>query len=74
MKKMSIWLNENDKGYQEIDKNMEVDVLIVGGGITGLSTIFELKDSGLKTPKFDSCYLKISRKARKNLVFYLFYN
>lgn len=25
-------------------------------------------------PKFDSCYLKISRKARKNLVFYLFYN
>ena len=26
------------------------------------------------TPKFDSCYLKISRKARKNLVFYLFYN
>ena len=27
-----------------------------------------------KMPKFDSCYLKISRKARKNLVFYLFYN
>ena len=49
MKKMSIWLNEKDEGYQEIDKNMEVDVLIVGGGITGLSTIFELKDSGLKT-------------------------
>ena len=28
----------------------------------------------LAIPKFDSCYLKISRKARKNLVFYLFCN
>ena len=38
-----------------------INYLIVGG----LTTVI---------PKFDSCYLKISRKARKNLVFYLLYN
>lgn len=47
MKNTSIWLNEKDKNFQKIDKDMEVDVLIVGGGLTGLSTMLELKDSKL---------------------------
>lgn len=48
MKIRSIWLNENNKILNKIDKNMEVDVIIVGGGITGLSTLLELHNSNLK--------------------------
>lgn len=47
MKNTSIWLNEKDESLRKIDKDMEVDVLIVGGGLTGLSTMLELKDSKL---------------------------
>ena len=49
MKNTSIWLNNKDFSCQKLNQDMEVDVLIVGGGITGLSTLFELKDSNLKT-------------------------
>ena len=47
MKKRSIWLDEPIKNHYKINQDMEVDVLIIGGGITGLSTLLELKDSGL---------------------------
>lgn len=47
MKKRSIWLNEQMENCQKIENDREVDVLIIGGGITGLSTLFELKNSGL---------------------------
>lgn len=49
MKNTSIWLNNKDFSCQKLNQDMEVDVLIVGGGIAGLSTLFELKDSNLKT-------------------------
>ena len=49
MKKASIWMNIKDIHCDKLDKDMEVDVLIVGGGITGLSTLFELQNSNLKT-------------------------
>ena len=49
MKNRSIWLNEQSKNFQKINQDMEVDVLIVGGGITGLSTLLELQNSNLKT-------------------------
>ena len=49
MKNISIWLNKQCKALQEIQQDMEVDVCIIGGGITGLSTLFELQNSGLKT-------------------------
>lgn len=49
MKKTSIWANIKDIDCDKLNKNMEVDVLIVGGGITGLSTLLELQNSNLKT-------------------------
>lgn len=50
MKNYSLWLENNKtKSCKKIDKDLNVDVLIVGGGITGLSTLYHLKDSGLNT-------------------------
>lgn len=50
MKKSSIWLEDiNYTPNKALDKNLEVDVLIIGGGITGLSIAYHLKDENLKT-------------------------
>ena len=49
MKKNSIWLNNKDINCPKLEQDMEVDVLIIGGGITGLSCLLELKNSKLKT-------------------------
>ena len=46
----SIWLSDLGKNYyKELDKDLELDVLIIGGGITGISCAYSLLDSGLKT-------------------------
>ena len=49
MKKNSIWLNNNDIKCLKLEQDMEVDVLIIGGGITGLSCLLKLSNSKLKT-------------------------
>lgn len=49
MKNKSIWLH--DLNYQpnaSLTENIDVDVLIIGGGITGLSVAYELINSNLK--------------------------
>ena len=49
MKYQSIWLDNKIKNnIKELNKDKNVDVLIIGGGITGLSTLYFLKDSNLK--------------------------
>ena len=49
MKNFSIWKDYSKiKGYEKLNENKEVDVLIIGGGITGISTLYHLKDSNLK--------------------------
>ncbi len=48
MKKTSIWLDNKYKSYPKLTRNKKVDVLIIGGGITGISTLYNLKDSNLK--------------------------
>lgn len=48
MKKSSIWLEDIDFDESEsLKENMKVDVLIIGGGITGLSTAYHLMNSDL---------------------------
>lgn len=49
MKNKSIW-SEVIKGrsYPELKEDLDVDVLIVGGGITGVNVAYHLIDSGLK--------------------------
>jgi len=49
MKNYSIWMDGIEKEkYPTLDKDLEVDVLIVGGGITGISTAYHLRKSKLK--------------------------
>ena len=50
MKKISIWqdtINSNDK-YESLNENIDVDILIIGGGITGCSTFYQFKDDNRK--------------------------
>ena len=44
----SIWQNIPKKKYPALDKNIETDVLIVGGGLSGVSVAYYLNDSNLK--------------------------
>ena len=48
MKNISIWeSNLKTTECPKLKKNLDVDVLIIGGGITGLSCGYHLKDSNL---------------------------
>ena len=48
MKNISIWKDYSKKtNYNKLDKDLDVDVLIIGGGITGVSTLYHLRDSNL---------------------------
>ena len=50
MKNISIWqdtVNDNNK-YDELNENIDVDILIIGGGITGCSTFYQFKDDSRK--------------------------
>ena len=48
MKNISIWKESVGKSYPSLNSNKEVDVLIIGGGITGVNTLYRLKDLNLK--------------------------
>ena len=49
MKNISIWKNTvKNKKFNILDDNKVVDVLIIGGGITGISALYHLKDSNKK--------------------------
>lgn len=48
MKYRSIWTDfTNNEKYSKLNKDIKVDVLIIGGGITGISTLYHLLDSNL---------------------------
>ena len=49
LKKISIWKdNLKVPSYPKLDSDKEVDVLIIGGGISGTSIYYHLKDTNLK--------------------------
>ena len=49
LKNISIWKDSIKRiKYPELNENKNVDVLIIGGGITGASTYYHLKNSHLK--------------------------
>ena len=54
MKKTSIWIDTiKKKKYPKLTSNKDIDVLIIGGGITGISTLYFLKNSGLDVALVD---------------------
>ena len=44
MKNRSIWSDTKIKKFKALDKNITTDILIIGGGITGINILYELKD------------------------------
>lgn len=49
MKNSSIWLDGiNRRVNNELNDDIDVDVLIIGGGITGVSILYNLIDSNLR--------------------------
>ena len=49
MKNISIWKDlENKINYPTLNTDKEVDCLIIGGGITGASCLYHLKDTNLR--------------------------
>lgn len=48
MKNKSVWLDYESIDCEELRGNLDLDVLIVGGGIAGISTLYQLRNSNLK--------------------------
>lgn len=49
MKNYSIWKDTCKLGwFPKLSENKDVDVLIIGGGMTGINTMYQLKDSSLE--------------------------
>ena len=59
MKNISIWESFSKFQKQEINKfnQIETDILIIGGGITGLTTAYFLKDTNYKITLIDKSKL-----------------
>ena len=57
MKAKSIWQDNLSFDGIQLDQNIDVDVLIIGGGMTGLSTAYHLRDSNLKVALIDSNFI-----------------
>lgn len=54
MKKQSLWLDTaSAEDFPSLSGQVEVDVLVVGGGITGLTTAYLLKKAGKKVAVVD---------------------
>ena len=55
MNNKSLWLKGiKTKNCPSLKKNIETDILIIGGGITGITTAFYLKDENLNVTLIDS--------------------
>ena len=49
MKRYSIWKdNVEEFSYQKLDHDLTTDVLIIGGGMTGINTLYHLRESNLE--------------------------
>ena len=48
MKNKSIWLDVKNKALKRVTKDLECDTLVVGGGITGMSTFYQLRKNNVK--------------------------
>lgn len=57
MKKKSIWLDIEEEEIEELRENLDLDILIIGGGITGLTTLYYLKDANQNIALVDQDFI-----------------
>lgn len=57
MKNISIWRDEKIDEGKVLNENIKCDVLIIGGGMTGLSTAYFLKDKGFNVCLVEKNYI-----------------
>ena len=79
MKKISIWTDGiKDVRMDSLKENIECDILVIGGGIAGLSIVYNLKDSGKRIVLIDKnkCGMGATYRNTGKLTFmqYLIYN
>ena len=49
METNSIWLKDiKETNYKTLKENIDTDILVIGGGMTGISLLYELKDTQKK--------------------------
>ena len=61
----TLWMQKFSKVKKNINiNNFEVDVLIIGGGISGLSNAFYLKDKNLKVALIEKDRVGLGATAR----------
>lgn len=54
----SYWINSAPKAnYPKLDHDLEIDVAIIGGGIAGLSTAYQLKQAGKKVAVLEKDFI-----------------
>lgn len=52
---VSLWIaSTQDTDYLSVEEDMDVDVAIIGGGITGITTAYLLKKAGVRVAVIDS--------------------
>lgn len=75
MKYKSKWNDDLEKGtYESLQEDITCDVLIIGGGLTGLSTAYHLNEANLKVVLLERNYLgsgassRSTAKDRKSVV------
>ena len=49
----SYWQKDKIKSFSKLEEDIDCDVLIIGGGLAGLSTAFHLNNSHLKVVVID---------------------
>ena len=65
MKNYSIWQDNIKKtSYPSLLNDIETDILIIGGGITGISTLYHLKNSNYKVMLVEQNEIGMSTTAR----------
>ena len=70
----SIWIETTSQNikYPKLNKNISVDVCIIGAGITGITAAYLLTKQGLSVALLEKdevcmrCYCKYYRKAHKS--------
>ena len=65
MKKISIWEDSIKlKSFNKLNHNLTTDILIIGGGITGISTLYHLNNSKYKVSLVEQNKIGVSTTSK----------